>query len=187
MAFKLYHCRCHLQALPSSEISQLSSLETMLRTHQNEEESDVGNFHARSKEALEVLARFEAEYKKSITNTQTQKIRPENQIPKPKKWNQKKKKKINEPSWPGWLILLLIVWNKLGFVEFLGFWVFECLRFLGFLWFNDFGYESLGKNEKNWWIFSIGLCSLLKFYCIIDLILSGKGSWFNGINFEFVF
>ena len=94
---------------------------------------------------------------------------------------------FNEPSWPGWLILLLIVWNKLGFVEFLGFWVFECLRFLGFLWFYDFGYESLGKNKKNWWIFSIGLCSLLKFYCIIDLILSGKGSWFNEFNFEFVF
>ena len=94
---------------------------------------------------------------------------------------------FNEPSWLGWLILLLIVWNKLGFVEFFGFWVFKCLRFLGFLWFYDFGYESLGKNKKNWWIFSIGLCSLLKFYCIIDLILSGKGSWFNGFNFEFVF
>ena len=35
--------------------------------------------------------------------------------------------------------------------------------------------------------FWFGLCSLLKFYCIIDLILSGKGSWFNGFKFEFVF
>ena len=65
----------------------------MLQTHQNEEESDAGNFHAWSKEALEVLAKFEAEYKKPRTNTQTQKIKPKNQIPKPKKWNQEKKKK----------------------------------------------------------------------------------------------
>ena len=56
--------------------TQLSSLETLLRTHQNEEESDAGNFQARSKEAL---ARFEAEYKKPSTNTQTQKIKPKNQ------------------------------------------------------------------------------------------------------------
>ena len=34
--------------------------------------------------------------------------------------------------------------------------------------------------------FWFGLCSLLKFYWIIDLILSGKGSWFNGFNFEFM-
>ena len=104
--FKLHHYRCHLQASPSSEIAQLSSLETVLRTHQNEEEFDAGNFHARSKEALEVLARFEAEYKKPRTNTQTQKIKPKNQILKPKKWNQKKKKKINEPS--------LIQWAEFG-------------------------------------------------------------------------
>ncbi|KAM4092325.1 hypothetical protein ACB094_06G030100 [Castanea mollissima] len=48
-----------------SRRAQLSSLETELRTHQNEEESDAGNFHARSKEALEALARSEAEYKKA--------------------------------------------------------------------------------------------------------------------------
>ena len=86
----------------------------------------------------------------------------------------------------GWFCCWLFEINWVLF-EFLGFWVFECLRFLGFLWFYDFGYESLGKNEKNWWIFSMGLCCLLKFYCIIDLILSGNGSWFNGFNFEFVF
>ena len=68
-----------------SRRAQLYSLETELRTHQNEEESDAGNFQARSKEALEVLARSEAEYKKPKTNTQTQKIKPGNQIPKPKK------------------------------------------------------------------------------------------------------
>ena len=45
--------------------AQLSSLETELRTHQNEEESDAGNFQARSKDALEALARSEAEYKKA--------------------------------------------------------------------------------------------------------------------------
>ena len=48
-----------------SRRAQLSSLETELRTHQNEEESDAGNFQARSKEALEALARSEAEYKKA--------------------------------------------------------------------------------------------------------------------------
>ncbi|XP_050246774.1 uncharacterized protein LOC126694496 [Quercus robur] len=48
-----------------SRRAQFSSLETELRTHQNEEESDAGNFQARSKEALEALARSEAEYKKA--------------------------------------------------------------------------------------------------------------------------
>ncbi|KAL0000723.1 hypothetical protein SO802_014504 [Lithocarpus litseifolius] len=48
-----------------SRRAQLSSLETVLRTHQNEEESNAGNFQARSKEALEALARSEAEYKKA--------------------------------------------------------------------------------------------------------------------------
>ena len=65
-----------------SRHAQLSSLETVLQTHQNEEESDASNFQARSKEAL---ARSEAKYKKPITNIQTHKIKPENQIPKPKK------------------------------------------------------------------------------------------------------
>ena len=55
--------------------AQLSSLETMLWTHQNEEEFEVGYFQAWSKEAL---ARSEAKYKKPRTNTQTQKIKPEN-------------------------------------------------------------------------------------------------------------
>ena len=112
IAFKIYHRHCRIQALPSlpspsssatvavifnlcrclqgspsSEIAQLLSLETVLQTHQNEEESDAGNFQARSKKALEVLARFEAEYKKPSTNTQTQKIKPENQILKPKNSN----------------------------------------------------------------------------------------------------
>ncbi|XP_023901081.1 uncharacterized protein LOC112012944 [Quercus suber] len=48
-----------------SRRAQLSSLETELRTHQNEEESDAGDFQARSKDALEALARSEAEYKKA--------------------------------------------------------------------------------------------------------------------------
>ena len=54
-----------------SRRAQLSSLEIVLRIHQNEEESDAGNFQARSKEALEALARSKAEYKKPRTNTQT--------------------------------------------------------------------------------------------------------------------
>ena len=49
-----------------SQRAQLSSLETILRTHQNEEESDAGNFQARLQEAL---ARSEAKYKKPRTNT----------------------------------------------------------------------------------------------------------------------
>ena len=74
-----------------SRHAQLSSLETVLQTHQNEEESDASNFQARSKEAL---ARSEAKYKKPInpnpenqtrkSNTQTQKMKPEKQ----KKQNQ---------------------------------------------------------------------------------------------------
>ena len=68
-----------------SRRAQLSSLETVLRTHENEEESDANNFQARSKEAPEALARSKAEYKKPKTNTQTEKIKPVNQIPKPKK------------------------------------------------------------------------------------------------------
>ena len=99
---------------------------------------------------------------------------------------------FNEPSWLGWLILLLIVWNKLGFVwvfGFLGFWVFEISGFSLILWFWLWIFEE--EQEKlmdfQYGSFSIDLCSLLKFYCIIDLILSGKGSWFNGFNLEFVF
>ena len=66
--------------------TQLSSLETVLRTHQNEEESNASNFQAQSKKALEALARSEAEYKKlkqipkpRKSNTQTQKMKPEKQ------------------------------------------------------------------------------------------------------------
>ena len=140
--FKL--CRC-LQASPSSEIAQLSSLETVLRTHQNEEESDTGNFQARSKETLEALARSEAEYKKPKTNTQTQKIKPENQIPKPKKWNQKKKKNIqwaefDSMSWV-WLgfsrfVCLFDSMSRVGLVVWFCCWLFEInwvlFEFLGF-------------------------------------------------------
>ena len=99
---------------------------------------------------------------------------------------------FNVPSWLGWLILLLIVWNKLGFVwvfGFLGFWVFKISGFSLILWFWLWIFEE--EQEKlmdfQYGSFSIDLCSLLKFYCIIDLILSGKGSWFNGFNLEFVF
>ncbi|KAL0010603.1 hypothetical protein SO802_005711 [Lithocarpus litseifolius] len=43
--------------------AQLSSLETELQTHQNEEEPNASNFQAQSKEAL---ARSEVKYKKAI-------------------------------------------------------------------------------------------------------------------------
>ena len=46
-----------------SRCAQLSSLETELQTHQNEEEPDTGNFQARLKEAL---ARSKVKYKKAI-------------------------------------------------------------------------------------------------------------------------
>ena len=72
-----------------SRRAQLSSLETVLWTHQNEEESDAGNFQARSKEAL---ARSKAEYKKPRTNTQTQKINPKIKYPNLKNETRKKKK-----------------------------------------------------------------------------------------------
>ena len=70
-----------------TELSPLSGHSTLILKDralnpQNKEESDANNFQARSKEAL---ARSEAEYKKPKTNTQTQKIKPENQIPKLKK------------------------------------------------------------------------------------------------------
>ena len=73
--------------------------------------------------------------------------------------------------------------------EFLGFWVFEISGFSLILWFWlwIFGEEREKLMDFQHGSFSIGLCSLLKFYCIIDLILSGKGSWFNGFNFEFLF
>ena len=88
--------------------------------------------------------------------------------------------------------MLLIVWNKLGFVwvfGFLGFWVFEISGFSLIIWFWlwIFGEEWEKLTGFQHETFSIGLCFLLKFYCITDLILSGKGSWFNGFNFEFVF
>ena len=51
-----------------SRRTQLSSLETVLQTHQNEEESDADNLQAQLKEAL---ARSKAKYKKPKTNTQT--------------------------------------------------------------------------------------------------------------------
>ena len=56
----------------------------------------------------------------------------------------------------GWFCCWLFEINWVLF-EFLGFWVFECLRFLGFLWCYDFGYESLGTKEKDWWVFSMDL------------------------------
>ena len=59
-----------------SRHTQLSSLETVLQTHQNEEESYADNLQAQLKEAL---ARSKAKYKKPKTNTQTQKIKPKNQ------------------------------------------------------------------------------------------------------------
>ena len=46
-----------------SRCAQLSSLETELQTHPNEEEPDTGNFQARLKEAL---ARSKVKYKKAI-------------------------------------------------------------------------------------------------------------------------
>ena len=78
--------------------TQLSSLETLLRTHQNEEESDAGNIQARSKEALEVLARSEAEYKKLEQIPKPRKSNPKIKYPNPKNETRKKKKKINELS-----------------------------------------------------------------------------------------
>ena len=55
---------------------------------------------------------------------------------------------MSRVSQVGWFCCWLFEIDWVLF-EFLGFWVFEYLRFLGFLWFYDFGYESLGKNKKN--------------------------------------
>ena len=75
-----------------SRHAQLSSLETVLQTHQNEEESDAGNIQARSKEALEVLARSEAEYKKLEQIPKPRKSNPKIKYPNPKNETRKTKK-----------------------------------------------------------------------------------------------
>ncbi|XP_050276550.1 uncharacterized protein LOC126718416 [Quercus robur] len=49
-----------------SRRAQLSYFETELRTHQNEESGAVSSFQARLKEAVEAVARSEAEYWKAI-------------------------------------------------------------------------------------------------------------------------
>ena len=74
---------------------------------------------------------------------------------------------FNELSWPGWFILLLIVWNKLGFV-----WVFGFLSVLDFWVFFDFMILAMnlwGRTRKtdgfSAWVFgeeeflAMGLCS----------------------------
>ena len=70
---------------------------------------------------------------------------------------------FNELSWPGWFILLLIVWNKLGFV-----WVFGFLSVLDFWVFFDFMILAMniwGRTRKTngfsawvfqYWSFSMG-------------------------------
>ena len=72
---------------------------------------------------------------------------------------------FNEPSWLGWLILLLIVWNKLGF--FLSFWVSGFLSVWDFWVFFDFMilamnlYGRMRKTDgfsawvfQHWFLFS---------------------------------
>ena len=68
----------------------------------------------------------------------------------------------------------------MGICWFFPFWI---VIFLCFGFFFSFIGNRFEFSLNEFWF---GLCSLLKFYWIIDLILSGKGSWFNGFNFEFM-